>query len=146
VTIEQLSFRRLPTIAGGEGDTAPVPGPVNGSGGGVWAWSATLGVPVYWNGVKWTAGNTGGGGGTTILSTFANFPTAQYAHATHLTGVTDVKPTSKVNAWLVPNFDWDADDLVGYSVTAVAGSGAITFTISGTGPIVGAFDINYFWS
>lgn len=145
MTIEQLAFRRLPTIVGGEGDTTPVPGPANGPSGGVWAWSATLGVPVYWTGDKWTAGSTGGGG-LTIKAAYANFPTAKYAHATYFVAEANVLPTSKVSAWLAPNSEWDADDLVGYGVTAVPDYGSINFELYGNGPIVGNYTIHYFWS
>jgi hypothetical protein len=60
--------------------------------------------------------------------------------------VKGVTSGSDVIAQLSPNADWDADDLIGYSVTATPLAGVITFTISGPGPIVGTFSINYLWS
>lgn len=49
MAIEQLRTQSLPQIAVAEGALTPDPG---GKG---WAWSSTLGKPVYWTGSAWTA-------------------------------------------------------------------------------------------
>ena len=72
---------------------------------------------------------------------------AQYFQTTPITvTVQDVTPQSKVFAWLIPNTDWDADDLVGHSVSAIAKTGEIEFCIHNNGPIVGTYSVFYFWS
>lgn len=49
--MRDLSFRQLPELAISEGATTPTP-----SGTNAWAWSTTLGRPVFWTGSKWTSG------------------------------------------------------------------------------------------
>lgn len=72
---------------------------------------------------------------------------AQYFQSTPVTISTQgVTPQSKVFAWLVPNTEWDVDDLTGYSVSAVAKQGGIEFCIYNNGPIVGSYSVFYFWS
>jgi hypothetical protein len=44
---------------------------------------------------------------------------------------------------LLPNEDWDSDDLADFSISALALADAIVFTLSQDGPIVGQFDIAY---
>ena len=144
MTTQQLNFKSLPALALAEGATSPNLG---ASAKGAWAWSDTLSKPVYWTGTNWTAGSSGGGGvALAILSTTVNFPVANYAHATINVAAAAVTTVSRVLAWLAPNTDWDADDLVGYSVTAVPKTGSIDFCLSGIAPLVGNFDIYYFWS
>jgi len=97
-------------------------------------------------GTQGPKGDTGATGTLVIKAATIYFPVAKYAHTT----VNVIEPTvttaSRINAWLAPNSDWDADDLAGYSVTAVPKTGSIDFCISGIAPIVGNFDIHYFWS
>lgn len=50
---------------------------------------------------------------------------------------------SKILCQLVPNADWDADDLSDLAVYATALEGSIIFTITRPGPIVGTFLIIY---
>lgn len=59
MAVQDLSFRGFPNLALEEGATTPNPGTL-----GAWAWSTTLVKPMFWNGVNWTAGSAGGGGGT----------------------------------------------------------------------------------
>ena len=144
MTTQQLNFKSLPALALAEGATSPNLG---ASAKGAWAWSDTLSKPVYWTGTNWTAGSSGGGGvALAILSTTVNCPVANYAHATINVAASAVTTVSRVLAWLAPNAEWDADDLVGYSVTAVPKTGSIDFCLSGNAPLVGNFDIYYFWS
>ena len=144
MTTQQLTFKSLPALPLIEGAVEPNLG---STGKGAWAWSDTLSKPMFWDGAKWTAGSTGGGGtAMAIQATTVNFPVANYAHATVNVVAAGVTPTSRVLAWLAPNADWDADDLVGYSVTAVPKTGSIDFCISGIAPLIGNFDIYYFWS
>lgn len=51
MTNKQLGFRSTPSLAIAEGATAPNPGSP-----GVGCWSTTLGKPVSWTGLMWTAG------------------------------------------------------------------------------------------
>jgi hypothetical protein len=83
-----------------------------------------------------------GGGGAISKSTVSVIP-AQYGQASIPSAAVGALPTSTVLCHLVPNVEWDADDLSGLSVVGVADTGSITFTISGLGPIVGSFDIAY---
>ena len=97
-------------------------------------------------GAQGPKGDTGDSGTSLIIkNATVYFPVAKYAHIT----VNVIEPTvttvSRINAWLAPNTDWDADDLAGYSVTGVPKTGSIDFYISGIAPIVGNFDIYYFW-
>lgn len=144
MTIQQLTFKSLPSLPIDEGATTP---DLGATAKGAWAWSDTLLKPMYWTGTSWTAGSTGGGGTPLVIkAVIANFPVANYAHATVNVVEPAVTTVSRINAWLAPNSDWDADDLVGYSVTAVPKTGSIDFCISGIAPLVGKFDIYYFWS
>ena len=143
MTIQQLTFKSLPALALAEGATSPNLG---ASAKGAWAWSNTLSKPMYWTGTKWTAGSTGGGTALAIQAITVNFPVANYAHGLKSVAAAGVTTASRVNAWLAPNAEWDADDLVGYSVTAVPKTGSIDFYLSGIAPLIGNFDIYYFWS
>lgn len=82
-----------------------------------------------------------------IRTTYLSIGAAQYFQSTPITIPTQyVTPESKVFAWLVPNTDWDADDLIGHSVSAIARNGEIEFCIHNNGPVVGTYTIFYFWS
>jgi hypothetical protein len=143
MTTQQLTFKSLPALPLTEGATTPNLG-VNSKG--AWAWSDTLSKPVFWDGAKWTAGSTGGGTALAIQATTVNFPVANYAHGLKSVAAAGVTTASRVNAWLAPNAEWDADELVGYTVTAVPKTGSIDFYLSGIAPLIGNFDIYYFWS
>lgn len=58
---KNLNFQAPPMLALAEGATTPNLGTTMR---GVSVWSTTLGKPVYWTGTQWTAGATGGGGGS----------------------------------------------------------------------------------
>lgn len=59
--------------------------------------------------------------------------------------VSDASATSGRTCWaaLVPTTDFDADDLDDVFVVAQCGSGAITFTLSSAGPLVGTYGLTY---
>ena len=97
-------------------------------------------------GTQGPKGDTGDSGALVIKAATIYFPVAKYAHTTVNVIEPAVTTVSRINAWLAPNSDWDADDLAGYLVTAVPKTGSIDFCISGIAPIVGNFDIYYFWS
>ena len=71
---------------------------------------------------------------------------AAYGYYFHKVVDAKMKKTSKFNAWLVPNNESDADDITDYRVIATPSEGFVTFCISGPGPLVGTFTINYLWS
>lgn len=83
---------------------------------------------------------------TDIQETSVAIVPAAYGHYFHKAADAKIKKTSKFNAWLVPNDESEADDIVDYRVTASPNEGFVTFCISGPGPLVGTFTINYFWS
>ena len=84
--------------------------------------------------------------GKIIQATNINFPVAKYSQAMANVAESTITAESFVSAWIVPNTEWDADDLVGYSVIATPQAGSIDFYIFCNGPIVGDFKLNYFWS
>jgi hypothetical protein len=223
VTTRQLAFKSIPTLAIAEGDTTPNLG---AAPKGAWAWSSTLSKPVYWDGTKWTAGSTGGGGisGIEVVTANEGVLTAEatsiYFDSTRATGTIsgaqavisipddrvlfgsdnvpqdyirsllftgsgvstakdpsgnmtvsvdglakhdrttldvdvaafghafvwlpiEAAPNSTISCSLVPNGEWDADDLAGYSVSGVPSDGGIEFCISCDGPIMGFFKATY---
>jgi len=81
-----------------------------------------------------------------IKTTSVNFSVAEYSQAVANVVESAITAESFVSAWIVPNTEWDADDLVGYSVMATPQAGSIDFYIFCNGPIVGNFKLNYFWS
>lgn len=87
-----------------------------------------------------------GGGGATLYIASLTISPAQMLEASSSVSVAGVTAASKVFAQLVPNTDWDADDLAGYAVVATPGVDSITFALSGPGPIVGTFSVVYLWS
>lgn len=84
---------------------------------------------------------SGGGGGASLAN--VTITPAKYGQAD--VPVTDaaVTPASRIMAWLLPNDDWDADDLLDLEVCPTAGSGSVIFTVSRAGPIVGNLLIAY---
>ena len=93
-----------------------------------------------------TTAATGGGGGVTVKSANVSVSTASFYQHSALVVDALVTTTSKINAWLTPNDDWDADDLIGYDIITTPGVGNLTALITGPGPIVGTYTINYFVS
>lgn len=85
----------------------------------------------------------GGGGGVSFSSATLNVAQALRFQAEGF--VTDPAATvnSKVLCQLVPNADWDADDLAEFGVIGSAFDGQILFTITRPGPLVGDFSILY---
>lgn len=70
-------------------------------------------------------------------------PVAARGHAVVSLSVAGIVPDSNVIAQLLPNADWDADDLADITVTPTPVTGAIEFTLSRGGPIVGNFKVAY---
>lgn len=54
-----------------------------------------------------------------------------------------VTPSSIIICNLVPNSEWDADDLMEYKVIAQPTSGSVQFTLLCDGPLVGNYTITY---
>lgn len=73
-------------------------------------------------------------------------PAAYFQTNTLTVNVPTVTPQSKVIAWLTPNQEWEAEDLVGYSLSAVPTINGIEFCIYNNGPIVGSYSVYYTWS
>ena len=73
MTTKQLAFKSIPSLAVAEGATTPNLGV---AAKGAWAWSSTLSKPVYWDGTKWTAGSSTGGGTGVDVSNSTTGPTA----------------------------------------------------------------------
>ena len=84
--------------------------------------------------------------GKIIKAANFNFAPAKYSQTTQSIVEPGITTESLINAWITPNDEWDADDLVSYSVIAEPKLNAIDFHIFGIAPIVGKFNINYFWS
>lgn len=82
------------------------------------------------------------GGGTLATATLTVSP-AQYGQAS--VNVVNASATTllSVIGMLVPNADWDADDLGDFEITATANAGSIEFCINRPGPIVGDFKVAY---
>ena len=97
--MKDLGFRQLPALAIAEGATTPVPA------GSAWAWSTTLGKPVFWNGSAWTAGSSPVGGPTAKgvgTVDFGAFPGNDKASVA-ITGQTLVTAASTIKVW--PTFN-----------------------------------------
>lgn len=96
--MKDLAFRQLPSLAIAEGATTPAPA------GSAWAWSTTLGKPVFWNGSAWTAGSSAVGGPTAKgvgTVDFGAFPGTDKASVV-ITGQTLVTAASVIKVW--PSF------------------------------------------
>jgi hypothetical protein len=68
---------------------------------------------------------------------------AQYGHATATVSDAAATATQTCHAVLVPNVDFDADDLDDVTITGVPASGSILFTLSCNGPLVGLYAVSY---
>jgi len=95
------------------------------------------------NGTAWVDHGATGGGGGSIAQATLSVGAAVYGQADVSVAVGGVTSTSKVLAQLVPNAEWDADDLAEISVVPTPGAGVIVFSILRNGPIVGDFSVNY---
>lgn len=85
----------------------------------------------------------GGGGSITTTTVTTTISPAVYTLAEVIITEALSTSTSKINCWLSPNDDWDADDLEDFKLVATPEAGQIIFTINEDGPIVGDFTINY---
>lgn len=68
---------------------------------------------------------------------------AQYGHAAVTVAHAGATATQTCLASLVPNADFDADDLADVTLVGVPASGSITFTVSRDGPLVGTYAVTY---
>lgn len=68
---------------------------------------------------------------------------AAFGHVEVVVSDANATATRTCLASLVPNADFDADDLSDVSLLATCGSGTITFTLSREGPLVGTYAITY---
>lgn len=134
MTTKALSFKGPPQVAIAANAVTPNPGIT-----GVQVWSTIENSILTWNGSIWVLA----GGGTALSSVTVNVPSAKHKLADVIVTVPAALETSTVVPWLVPNEDWDADDLSGYYVMATAQNGTVTFTIISEGPIAGNFKIAY---
>ena len=82
-----------------------------------------------------------GVGGASLQSATLSVSPAQYGQATINVAVALAAPGSLVLAQLMPNADWDADELSGIGLHAEPMAGQIAFTLSAQGPLVGDFKI-----
>lgn len=91
------------------------------------------------------AGPTGAAGPAIVewRAASVTITSARFAHHTVTVTDADVSPTSVLLAQLAPNADFDADDLADHSLTAEPTTGAVRFTISRYGPIVGTYRLIY---
>lgn len=78
-----------------------------------------------------------------IYQQTVNIPTGEHKQAEVSIAFPGVLSSNVVSCFLVPNLEWDVDDLADLTVSGQAGTDAITFLISRNGPIVGDFLIAY---
>lgn len=68
---------------------------------------------------------------------------AQFRHATVTIADANATTGRTCHPHLIPNADFDADDLGEILVVAECGSGTITFTLTTAGPLVGTYAVTY---
>lgn len=68
---------------------------------------------------------------------------AEYGEVTKTVNVLGMLPSKTVMPILIPNLDFDQDDLADYQIGAVANTDTIQLYISRGGPIVGTFAVAY---
>lgn len=78
-----------------------------------------------------------------IYQQTVNVPTGKHKQAEVTISFPGALTSNVVSCFLVPNLEWDVDDLADLTVSGQAGTDAITFLISRNGPIVGDFLIAY---
>ena len=94
------------------------------------------------------SGNGGGGGGNptqvqNIDFVYDALADVLYNNATVSIADLSVTAGEPIQCWLGANADYDADELSDFTVVAEAKAGAIEYTISTLGAIVGDFKIFY---
>lgn len=82
-------------------------------------------------------------GGLVVNSADVVVSSAAYDSTTVILARAGTLSTSAIQSWLVPNADFDVDDLIGVSVYVQAMTDSIAVTITENGPIVGTYTINY---
>ena len=110
--------------------------PAGGAAGQVLAKTAATDYAVGWV-------NQSGGGGGSVQKVELTVSTAVQRQAQITMSVPGTLATQTVICQLVPNADWDADDLADLSVRAEAATDQIIFTITRDGPLVGSFAVAY---
>jgi hypothetical protein len=110
--------------------------PAGGAAGQVLAKTAATDYAVGWV-------NQSGGGGGSVQKVELTVATAVQRQAQITMAVPGTLATQTVICQLVPNADWDADDLADLSVRAEAATDQIIFTITRDGPLVGSFAVAY---
>lgn len=110
--------------------------PTGGAAGQVLAKTAATDYAVGWV-------NQSGGGGGSVQKVELTVATAVQRQAQITMEVPGTLATQTVICQLVPNADWDADDLADLSVRAEAATDQIIFTITRDGPLVGSFAVAY---
>lgn len=111
--------------------------PAGGAAGQVLAKTAATDYAVGW------VNQSGGGGGGTVQKVELTVATAVQRQAQITMSVPGTLAAQTVICQLVPNADWDADDLADLSVQAEAATDQIIFTITRDGPLVGSFAVAY---
>ena len=110
--------------------------PAGGAAGQVLVKTAATDYAVGWV-------NQSGGGGGSVQKVELTVSTAVQRQAQITMSVPGTLATQTVICQLVPNADWDADDLADLSVRAEAATDQIIFTITRDGPLVGSFAVAY---
>ena len=94
------------------------------------------------NGTIWVD-NGGGGASTTTATALFTVAPMQLGYAFSTVTNAAISAASKVICTLIPNGDFDGDDLEDMRITATPSAGAIEFCISCDGPIVGDITVVY---
>lgn len=90
-----------------------------------------------------TFAKEGEGGGGATFSADLVFNSAVFCEASSTITNGAATESNKVLCWLVPNSDWDSDDLLDLCVQGVAANGTVTFSVYRNGPIVGTLGVAY---
>ena len=87
-----------------------------------------------------------GGGGASLKTTTTNIAPGKRGHITFTVADASASSGRAVLAQMLPNADWDADEIEGVAVTGTCNAGTIDFTITTNAPLVGNVLIGYLLS